>query len=413
MQDKHKYVNKMSLRKVDGENEINCIDREANLEGFLSLAVKVVDLRLNKWYRIWQSHRIEHEAFRKWRYTTSPERRSDVNIIDSQVPAQAKDNRLLLETQNYVRWILLSLVPVTGAYVYGAMASHSLSVLAFTTQCGVSFVADIFILTATRSIVSGNIFSFPYGTGKLENFIGFLTGTLMLPTAMMIYVSTAKALLIGNHEVHFEFTWIGMIPGLLRDVSLLFWSKKLIRKSISPSPMVRSFAVSYQVSVIVTTVGILSMLVALWLTKMQHGHLGSMIDLGLAALLATYMLVNALVLIRSNFRCLIDLPLAESDQLKILKVLTDHYDFFDNLGVIYTRTCGSKKIMEIELYFKQDTSIREIGLLAESFRAQFNALFADFDFRLIPIMDPYPPGQGTEHKGLPPEERTAGIRCCE
>ena len=170
--------------------------------------------------------------------------------------------------------------------------------------------------------------------------------------------------------------------------------------------MVQSFAVSYQVSVIVTTASILSMLIALWLTRMQHGHLGVMIDLGLAALLATYMLANALILIRTNFRCLIDLPLAESDQLKILKVLTAHYDFFDNLGIIYTRICGCKKIIEIELYFKQDTSIQEIDLLADSFRAQFNTLFADFDFRLIPVMDSYLPRQGTEHKGVPPEERT-------
>ena len=169
--------------------------------------------------------------------------------------------------------------------------------------------------------------------------------------------------------------------------------------------MVQSFAVSYQVSVIVTSVGILSMLLALWLTRTHHGHLGVMIDLALAAALATYMLVNAVILVRTNFRCLIDLPLAESDQLKILKVLTDHYDFFQNLGVIYTRTCGSKRIIEIELYFRQDTPIQEIDLLAERFHAQLNTLFSDCDFRLIPVMDPFRPGQRTEHKGIPPAEK--------
>jgi ferrous-iron efflux pump FieF len=321
----------------------------------------------------------------------------------SRIPAQAKDDPLLLELQNYVRCIVLSLIPVIAAYIYGAVVSNSLSVAALATQCGVSLIADIFILIAMRSIVNSNIFSFPYGTGKLENFIGFLTGTLMLPTAGMIYISTAKSLLIGNHEVQFELTPIGMIPGLLRDVSLLVWSKRLIRKSKSPSPMVQSFDVSYQVSVIVTTVSILSMMLALWLTRMKHGHLGVMIDLALAAALASYMLVNAVILVRTNFRSLIDLPLAESDQLKIMKVLTDHYDCFDNLGVIYTRTCGSKRIVEIELYFKQDTSIQAIDLLAERICAQFNTLFADVDFRLIPIMDPFV-RQGTDHKRMPSTE---------
>jgi divalent metal cation (Fe/Co/Zn/Cd) transporter len=317
----------------------------------------------------------------------------------SQAPNQCKGDRLLLEVQNYVRCIFLSLIPVMGAYIYGAVASHSLSVAALASQCGVSFVADIFILLAMRSMVNSNIFSFPYGTGKLENFIGFLTGTLMLPTAGMIYISTVKSLLSGNHEVNFEFTQIGMVPGLLRDASLLFWSKMLIRKSKSPSPMVQSFAVSYQVSVIVTSVGIVSMLLALWLTRIQHGHLGTMIDLALAALLATYMLVNAVILVKTNFRSLIDLPLAESDQLQILRVMADHCELFDNLGVdhlgiIYTRMSGSKKIIEIELYFKQDTSIQKTDLLAERFRAQFNTLYADCDFRLIPLVENRPCGTG-------------------
>jgi len=212
-------------------------------------------------------------------------------------------------------------------------------------------------------------------------------------------------LLSGHHEVHFELTQIGMIPGLLRDACLLVWSRKLIRRSASPSPMVQSFAVSYQVSVIVTSVGILSMLAAFELTRRHHEHLGAMIDLALAAVLATYMLINAVILVTTNFRSLIDLPLDENDQLKILKVLVDHNECYDNLGVIYTRTSGSKKIIEIELYFKQDTSIQQIGLLEDRFRSQFNTLFADYDFRMIPIVAPLNPRQAPVHKGILPGER--------
>ncbi len=165
-----------------------------------------------------------------------------------------------------------------------------------------------------------------------------------------------------------------------------------MKKSKAVSPIVQSNFVSYQVSVIVITVGVLSMLLALWLTTMQYGRLGVLIDLALAAILATYMLVSAVILIRTNFRSLMDLPLAEGDQLKIMKVLTDHYDCYDNLGVVYTRMCGSKKIIEIELYFKRRTSLEEVSLLAERLRARFGECFADFDFRLIPIMNNCPAG---------------------
>jgi len=318
-----------------------------------------------------------------------------MNKERDKTPIQGNDNPQLLELQNYVNWIALSLFPVTGAYIYCAVISGSVSMAALTLQCGISIFANIFTVISMRSIVNKNIFIFPYGTGKLENFIGFLTGTLMLPIAAMIYVSTVNSFLSGKYEVRFEFTQIGMIPGLFRAIYLLVWSKKIIKKSKLPSPIVQSFYVDYKVGVIVTIAGVLSMLLALWLTKMHYGRLGIMIDLTLAAVLATYMMVNAVILIKKNFRSLIDLPLAESDQLKIMKVLTGHYDFFDNLGVIYTRTCGNTKIIEIELYFKRNTSIEEIDLLAERLGADFDTLFADFDFRLIPKT-----GEGGHHGQL-------------
>jgi len=76
----------------------------------------------------------------------------------------------------------------------------------------------------------------------------------------------------------------------------------------------------------VTITGILTMLSALCLARMQYGHVGILIDLAFAAILATYMLVNAVILIKNNFRSLMDMPLVESDQLKILNVLSSHYD---------------------------------------------------------------------------------------
>jgi ferrous-iron efflux pump FieF len=310
-----------------------------------------------------------------------------MNEAKEETPIQRKHNASLKELQNYVNWIALSLIPVTGLYIYSSVISGSLSVVTLALLCGISVFANIFTVISMRSIVNKNIFSFPYGTGKLENFIGFLTGTLMLPIAAMIYFSTANSFMSGKHEVRFEFTQIAMIPGLLRDTLLLIWSKRLIEKSRSPSPIVQSFYVDYKVSVIVTIAGVLSMLFALWLTRMHYGRLGAMIDLALAAVLATYMAVNGIILIRTNFRSLIDLPLPEKDQLRIMKILSSHYDSFDNLGVIYTRTCGNTKIIEIELYFKRNTSMEEIGLLAESLHADFDALFADCDFRLIPILD--------------------------
>ena len=297
-------------------------------------------------------------------------------------------NQSLLELRSYVNWITYTLIPITAIYIYGSVKSNSLSVASFTLGCGISIFVIFFTKISMRSVVNKNIYTFPYGTGKLENFIGFLTGTLMLPISAMIYYSAVNSFMSGKHEVHFESTQIAMIPALLRDIWLLIWSKKLINRTKSPSPILQSFFVDYKVSVTVTIAGILSMLLALWLTRLNYGYWGILIDLALAAVLATYMLVNAIILVKNNFRSLIDLPFAESDQLKIVKVLTSYYHYYSNLGVVYTRTCGNTKIIEIELYFERKTSMEEINHLAENLHKDFETIFDDFSFKLIPVMDP-------------------------
>lgn len=300
---------------------------------------------------------------------------------------KADDVSSLRELRNYIYFIAVSIIPVTAIYVYASLASGSVSIAALMLQCGVSVVANLFTVISIRAMLRKNVFTFPYGTGKLENFIGFMTGTLMLPVSAMIYYSTLNSLLAGRHEVHFAIANLAMVPSLLRDSLLLAWSRNLIKKSVSPSPIVKSFYTSYKVSSIVTLSGICSLLVALWLTRLDHGDMGIMIDLALAFVLATYMATSAVILIRINFRSLIDLPLAEIDQLKIMKVISNYYDLFDNLGTIYTRTCGNTKIIEAELHFNGEAALEHIRLLTVRMNADFAAVFNDFEFRLIPVVN--------------------------
>lgn len=302
-----------------------------------------------------------------------------------------------LELQRYINWIAASILPVSAAYIYSAVISGSRSVAAMMYFCVISVFFNVFAVISVRAIVRQNIFVFPYGAGKLENFIAFLSGTLMLPAAVMIYVSTIGSFISGEHAVRFELTQIGMIPALLRDLWLMTWSKRLMRRS--PSPIVRSYYVGYKVSVTIALTGVFSMLLALWLAKRQQGALGAMIDLGLAFILATYMAVSAVILVKANFRALIDLPLPESDQVRILNVLTRHHDAFDGLGAVCTRTSGSAKIIEIELHFEGTTPLEKIHALAESFRTDLAAEFHNFDFRLVPVVDRRLPPAGKPREG--------------
>jgi divalent metal cation (Fe/Co/Zn/Cd) transporter len=74
--------------------------------------------------------------------------------------------------------------------------------------------------------------------------------------------------------------------------------------------------------------------------------LAIMIDPVVTIILAVYMLVNGSRLIVKNFKSLIDLPLFEKDQMKIMEVLVREFDIFENIGRVYTRRSGNTRFIE-------------------------------------------------------------------
>jgi divalent metal cation (Fe/Co/Zn/Cd) transporter len=97
------------------------------------------------------------------------------------------------------------------------------------------------------------------------------------------------------------------------------------------------------------------------------------------------MLFSGVRLTISNFKVLIDLPLAEIDQLKIMGILAEEYDNYKNLGNIYTRSSFKTRFIEVELYFKKGATIKEIMNLKERMKKRLQKNFPNLQFVLIPL----------------------------
>ena len=68
-----------------------------------------------------------------------------------------------------------------------------------------------------------------------------------------------------------------------------------------------------------------------------------------------------------------------------MNVLAREYDKYKNVGNIYTRLSGRRRLIEIEFYLREDASLAEIielkGRIEESLRQHF----PDLHFSLIPL----------------------------
>jgi divalent metal cation (Fe/Co/Zn/Cd) transporter len=231
----------------------------------------------------------------------------------------------------------------------------------------------IFVLMTVRFSIRNNVFMFPHGTGRLENFLAFINAAMILPAAGFIFYSIINASLSQNTSIKCEYTQIVFVYCFVRLVLLRISSNRLIKKHKINSPILLGYDRNWKMSIIITLLSSASFLIALLFQKMNIHWVVILVDYSISFMIGSYMLYTALSVMKDNFASMIDLPLKESEQLKILGSLAKHFDKYSGLGTIFTRRCGSEKIIEVELSFPRDTGVQKVEELRRSIEEDLKA----------------------------------------
>ena len=290
----------------------------------------------------------------------------------------------VVELKKLVDITFYTIIPLLVLSTVTGILSNSMTILSMAFDYGLSFVVQLFAFMSIRTIVKSNVMKFPYGTGKLENFSAIVYGSLAIPTSLFIIYSSITRF-ITPPAISFGIAQIPLIPSLVRSTLLFRKSRQLMKAS--ESPMVHSYYVNFKVSTILDISLLTSLSVALLLVNSGHGHIAYVIDPTVSALLGAYMLFQAVKLTIENFRVLIDFPLPENDQLKIMAILAQEYSAYENIGNIYTRFSGKTRFIEVELYLKKDLSLEEIRNLGQRIESRLQQHFGDLRFVLIPLCE--------------------------
>lgn len=276
-----------------------------------------------------------------------------------------------------------TLIPFSLLYLITGIVSNSITILAITLKYGLSFIVQLFAFKSIRTILKTNILKFPYGTGKLENFSSLLYGSLVIPTAFFIIYSSGIRLFSSLEKVSFGIAQISLIPSLIRSILLYMWTSKLIKKS--KSPMIHLYYSNFRVSTLLDVSVITGISIGFFLTLFGNEKFAYAIDPILSIIVALYMLYKGIRMTVGNFKAMVDFPLGEEDQLKIMGVIGQKYERYEDIGNIYTRISGERRFIEMELYFSRKTSLAEIINLREEMETQLREHFGNIHFTLVPL----------------------------
>lgn len=312
-------------------------------------------------------------------------------IIDGFYPTgQVMLNDNVLKTRKVIKRFFIvgfwTLLLETLLCLYIAYISNSVTIFTFMLQNTLSLIIYFFAIIALDLSIKDNTYQFPYGTGRLENFISFFQAALSLPGAAIVIYSIWKTTVQAPPEISFGYTQIAFLYINLRLVLLKWWAHSIMKRSDAYSPILRAYNVYYTICLVETTVSAVSLLVALYFQHSDRVVLARGIDIFLSVIFVTYWIVNSLKVMKENFEALIDLPLKEADQLLILKILSEQFDQYEEVGYIYSRISGRQKIIEIELSFSKNRSLSEIAGLREAMKNSLEQHFTDFKFNLIPVI---------------------------
>jgi divalent metal cation (Fe/Co/Zn/Cd) transporter len=295
-------------------------------------------------------------------------------------------NQEYLELKNLILGVFTTLIIMTILTVITGILSDSLTVGAIAVDAGSSLILHLFNMISIRVILRQNAFSFPYGTGKLENFSGFLYAAVVIPGALLIIYSAVKRYFHPTVTISFGPVQALLLLWIVRDVAMLVWSSRLCRRFPDHSPMTRSYLVNMKVTVIYSVAMFAGLLFGFWMSSLGKIELAIVIDLVIAVLAALYMIYGGVSLLIVNFRSLIDMPLPEEDQYAILNALVADFDAYEGIGNIYSQLSGNTRLIQIELYVNEATTAGDIEGLRGRIEERLQGRFSKLLFHLIPLI---------------------------
>ena len=288
-----------------------------------------------------------------------------------------------------LRWGLIIEVPIVIMMVTSAVLAGSAALIAMAAQSGVALVINGFAVYAMRQVLRENIYSHPYGAGKLENFSAFLCGVLYVPSGLFVLYDAIERL-IHPSEVGYL---LGLIPVAITCLSgtvLFIFAARLKRRTPSPSPLLVAYRADYLIGMLTDGGVLIAFALGSVVVGLGQPGLGDRIDPAVALVMAVYMLIVGADLVRHNFRALMDLPLSEAEQLTIMKALAHHYTDYDVIGTVYSRLSGNRRYVEIELGFNGERTLEHVHTLSRHMEQDLAADVPGLHFHIMPVWDPDP-----------------------
>ena len=268
---------------------------------------------------------------------------------------------------------ILAEVPSFVAVLVSAILSRNLLVFIDLFDSFMYLISLSLVVVLSKKLTKDLRYEYNYGVGKVEAISSLLCDGIA-------FVGLLFALGLSVHEIIFPekpsdlvIAVVGLkVINVSFDIAFFVKQRKITK--IHNSAISKANYAEALSALLFDSVALVS-LFAMWL--LRDNPIGVYISPVVSIFVAIYLMFGYVKRTRQSLIELTDKTLPEEDQMKILNILTRHYNSYSQFHSINSHKSGDTTRIDIHLSFEQDTTFEEILTLKKQMQEELDSLFGN------------------------------------
>ena len=274
---------------------------------------------------------------------------------------------------------LLAELPSCVAVLVSALLSRKLLVYIDLLDSAMYLVSLVLIVILSKKLTKDLRYEYNYGVGKIEAIASLLCDGMGCFGLLITLGFSVQAIIRPEQPSDFVIAVVGLKVINVSFDTAFFVKQRKITKIHSSAISNANYAEALS-ALLFDSVALVSLFV-MWL--LRNHPIGGYISPVVSIFVAIYLMSGYVKRIRQALTELTDKTLPEEEQMKILSILTRHYDSYSQVHSVNSHKSGDCIRIDMHLSFERNTSFEEILTLKKQMQDELDSQFGNCIVNII------------------------------
>ena len=274
---------------------------------------------------------------------------------------------------------LLAELPSFVAVLVSAILSRNLLVYVDLLDSSMYLISLVLIVVLSKKLTKDLRYEYNYGVGKIEAIASLLCDGMGCFGLLITLGFSVQAIIFPEQPSDFVIAVVGLKVINVSFDTAFFVKQRKITKIHSSAISNANYAEALS-SLLFDSVALVSLFV-MWL--LRANPIGGYIAPIVSIFVVIYLMIGYVKRIRQALTELTDKTLPEEQQMKILNILTRHYDSYSQVHSVNSHKSGDCIRIDMHLSFERNTSFEEILTLKKQMQDELDSQFGNCIVNII------------------------------